>query len=141
MRISGTSTAKNLSPRRVIPVRVLVVDDESLIQWSVCTALASAGFDAVGARTRDEALRIAAEWPPPKVVVLDITPDGDGRELMTDIRSIYPDCHFLVMSTARRAGVTWPQTTGVRIVEKPFDLAELVRLVDAAGQEGSLQGA
>jgi DNA-binding NtrC family response regulator len=118
---------------------VLVVDDEPLIQWSVCTTLASAGFDPVPARTADEARRIAAEWPPPKVVLLDIRPDGEGRELMTEIRQICPDCRFLVMSTVRRAGVTWPQTRGVQCVEKPFDLAELVRLVDAASHEGPLR--
>lgn len=136
MRTSALAPAKNSTSREGIPIRVLVVDDESLIQWSVCTALAAAGFDAVAARTADDARRIAAEWPPPKVVVLDIRPDGDGRELVTDIRKIYPGCRFLVMSTARRAGVIWPQTTGVQSVEKPFDLSEIVRLVDHVVQQG-----
>lgn len=139
MRISALSPAKNSTARGVIPIRVLVVDDEPLIQWSVCTALVAAGFDAVAARTAEEARRCAAEWPPPKVVVLDIHPDGGGRELMTDIRKIYPDCRFLVMSTARRSGDAWPQTNGVQTVEKPFDLAEVVRLVDQAAQQGPPQ--
>jgi len=143
MRISALSPAKNSAAREVIPIRVLVVDDEPLIQWSVCTALAAAGFDAVAARGAEEARRCAAEWPPPKVVVLDIHPDGGGCELMTDIRKIYPDCRFLVMSTARRSGNAWPQTNGVQAVEKPFDLAEVVaqvvRLVDQAVQQGPLQ--
>lgn len=129
MRISALSPAKNSTARGVIPIRVLVVDDEPLIQWSVCTALAAAGFEAIAARTAEEARRCAAEWPPPKVVVLDIRPDGGGHELITDIRKIYPDCRFLVMSTARRSGYAWPETNGVQTVEKPFDLAEVVRLV------------
>ena len=139
MKISALSPAKNFTARGLIPIRVLVIDDEPLIQWSVCTALAAAGFEAVGARSAEEARRFAAEWPPPKVVVLDIRPDGQGRELVTDIRKIYPDCRFLVMSTARRSGVAWPQTSGVQTVEKPFDLAEVVRLVDQAVQQGPLQ--
>jgi two-component system OmpR family response regulator len=119
-------------------VRVLVVDDEALIRWSVCAALTSAGFDVVAAGTADEALAIAAEWPPPKVALLDVQPDGQGRELMAGIRRIYPDCRFLGMSTARRGG-PGSEASGVQTVEKPFDLSELVRLVEeAVRQEATL---
>lgn len=138
MKISALSPAENFTARGLIPIRVLVIDDEPLIQWSVCTALAAAGFEAVGARAAEEAHRLAAEWPPPKVVVLDIHPDGEGCELMADIRRISPNCRFLVMSTARRSGAVWPQTDGVQTVEKPFDLAEVVRLVEQAVQQGPL---
>jgi DNA-binding response OmpR family regulator len=125
---------KNSPPGGELPTRVLVVDHEPLIRWAVCTALAAAGFDAVPAGTRDEARRLAAEWPPPKVALLDIDPDGQGRELLADIAAIYPDCTFVVMSTARRGGLSGVRVEGLRVVEKPFDLGILVAVVAAAGQ-------
>lgn len=139
MRSSAHAAANNFTDRGVIRTRVLVVDDEPLIQWSVCAALAAAGFDAVAARTPDEARRVAAELPAPQVVVLDIHPDGAGRELMADLRQMNPACRFLAMSTARRAGAAWSQLEGVQIVEKPFDLAEVVRLVVDSVEQGPLQ--
>jgi DNA-binding response OmpR family regulator len=117
-----------------VPTRVLVVDHEPLIRWAVCTALAAAGFDAVPAGTRDEARRLAAEWPPPKVALLDIDPDGQGRELLADIAAIYPDCTFVVMSTARRGGLSGVRVEGLRVIEKPFDLGSLVAVVADAAQ-------
>ena len=115
---------KNSPPGGELPTRVLVVDREPLIRWSVCTALASAGFDAVPAATRDDARRLAALWPPPKVVLLDIDPNGQGRELLADIAKIYPDCAFVVMSTARLGGLAGVHVDGLRVIEKPFDLDE-----------------
>lgn len=137
MKIPDRLPAKIAAPREVIPGRVLVVDDETLIRWAVCTALAIAGFDAIGAGTAEEARRVAAEWPPPKVILLEIRPDGGGYELIEEMRRICPDSRFLVMSTVRRSGATWPQAPGVESVEKPFDLAVLVRLVEHAAQQAT----
>jgi DNA-binding NtrC family response regulator len=124
--------------RELVPVRVLVVDDEALIRWSICMALGAAGFDAVAAGSGDEACRLAAEWPPPKVVVLDTPPDGHACELMGRLRRIYPDCRFLIMSTARGTCPTLDDTL-VQMVEKPFDLGEVVRLVGEAVHQQSVR--
>lgn len=121
---------KTPTGRAIVPTRVLVVDDEPLIRWSVCAALAVAGFDAVAAADAAEACRLAAEWPPPKVALLDLRcPDTEGQELVRQIRSVYPDCRFLIMTTAQRGGTSDPTPAGgVEVIEKPFDLG---RLVDA----------
>lgn len=133
MSISIFSPAKRPSDRGLIPTRVLVVDDEPLIGWSICTALATAGFDAVAATTLDEARRLAGEWPPPKVALFDVRPDGGGREAMREIRSIYPTCFVIAMSTAPRERVTWLPQDVTGVIEKPFDIARLVaRVVELA---------
>ena len=98
--------------RAVIPTRVLVVDEEPLIRWAVCSALTAAGFDAVSAADAGEASRLATQWPPPKVVLFDlISSDPSGVDLLFDIRCIYPDCRFVVMTAAadRPPGRTLPQ--------------------------------
>ena len=121
------NTAKKLARRENLPSRVLVLDAEPLVRWSLCTALAHAGLDPVASTTPEEAREVAAEWPPPRVAVLDIHPDDEGRRLVMDLRRIYPDCRIIVLSTERRHDDAW--TCGVRVVHKPFDLAAVVRLV------------
>lgn len=118
-------------PRALVPTRVLVVDEEALIRWSICTALAAEGFDAVAASDPVEALRLASEWPPPKVAVIDSRlPGGDDRDLVSNIRRVYPDCRFLIMTTAQRGNGNGSSTPdGVAIIEKPFDLLTVVRMV------------
>ena len=126
------NTAKKLARRENLPSRVLVLDAEPLVRWSLCTALAHAGFDPVPSTTPEEAREIAAEWPPPRVAVLDIDPDDEGRRLVRDLRRIYPDCRVVVLSTERQHDGAW--TCGARVVHKPFDLGEVVRLVTESAE-------
>lgn len=127
MPLSQLLAGKNPASREVIPTRVLVVDDEALIRWSVCTMLKAAGFDAVAGRSPEEAREIASEWPPPAVALLDVSPDGQGQELIGQLRAIYPTCRFIVMSTAGRTPTS--RIDGVWHIHKPFDLAEVLRVV------------
>jgi two-component system, OmpR family, KDP operon response regulator KdpE len=128
---------KKSAPWGCVPARVLVVDDEPLIRWSICVALTAAGFDADSAATADEARHLAAVGAAPCVVLLDVHPDGQPQPLIDRIRAISPDSRFLVMSTARQTADTLRQFGDVPIVEKPFDLADLVSAVDALARNGS----
>ncbi|MEO5894113.1 MAG: response regulator [Vicinamibacterales bacterium] len=114
--------------RPAVPNRVLVVDDEPLIRWSVCTALEAAGFDAVAAATGSEARQLAIEWPPPRVAVIDLLGDEDTGELLEHVRGIYPECKFILMTTAHHPAQRH-RGRSVEVVEKPFDLDSLVLLV------------
>lgn len=129
MVLSLLPATKKSTSRGLIPVRVLVVDPEPLIRWSICVALSAAGFDADSASTADEARQLAAIGAAPRVVLLDVHPEGRPQPLIDEIRAISPDCRFLVMSTARQTTDTFRQFGGVQIVEKPFDLMKLVSAV------------
>jgi DNA-binding NtrC family response regulator len=123
--------------RGIVPTRVLVIDSEPLIRWSVCAALASAGFDAIAAADAREAARRAAEWPPPRVALIDLrNPDAEGKELLTALRAVYPACRFLIMTTDPRAvGIDAGRADGVDVIEKPFDLTHIVeRIAKLAGE-------
>lgn len=119
---------KTRSAWGIVPPRVLVVDAEPLIRWSLCAALAAAGFEPVVAATRDEARRVALGWPHPVLVLLDLPTDGSGGDLIADVRMVQPDCRFLAMSTARRDRIA---PDGVETIDKPFDLAAVVARVIA----------
>lgn len=130
--------------RGIVPTRVLVIDSEPLIRWSVCAGLAAAGFDAVGAADMQEAARVAAEWPPPRVALIDLrNPDLEGKELLTALRAVYPDCRFLVMTTdARAVGIDAGRACGVDVIAKPFDLTHIVeRIAELAGERSRRENA
>jgi DNA-binding NtrC family response regulator len=114
--------------RPPIPNRVLVVDDEPLIRWSLCTALEAAGFDAVAASSAVEARRLATEWPPPRVAIVDLLNIQDTGDLLDAITRIYPDCRFVVMTTARQYHPRRREDR-IQMIDKPFDLNALVSLV------------
>jgi DNA-binding NtrC family response regulator len=109
---------------------VLVVDDEPLVRWSLTTGLRLAGFDAVPAADVSETLAQAALPPRPAVVLLDVSLwNADPRQVLAEIRSIAPDCRFLILAVEGQA-VALPPWDNVSVVRKPFDLDEVVRLVE-----------
>lgn len=66
--------------------RVLVVDDEPQILRGLVAALRAAGYEPVGAKTGEEAVRVAALGPP-DAVVLDLRlPDISGVEVCRRLR-------------------------------------------------------
>ena len=129
MVISLLPDVKKSAQRGLILARVLVVDDEPLIRWSICFALTAAGFDADSASNAEEARRLVGAGVPPRVVLLDVHPDDQPQPLIDQIREISPCSRFLVMSTARQTTDTLRRFGDVQIVEKPFDLLKLVSAV------------
>src|SRR5690348_4880500 len=62
--------------------RILVVDDEKLISWSLATMLGKNGYLVETAASGDEALAKAASFRP-QLVMLDIClPDANGLDLL-----------------------------------------------------------
>src|SRR5262245_33349402 len=113
--------------------RVLVVDDEPLIRWSVGSALASAGYDVVEAADGAAARRQAADAEL-DFAVLDLRlPDTDGVSLLEQIRQVHPRCRFLIMTAFRTPALASREgLAAVPIVDKPFSIPDLVHTVDDA---------
>jgi len=132
---------KKFAPWGLVPARVLVVDPEPLIRWSICVALSAAGFDADSAATAEEANQMIAMGDAPRVVLLDVHPDRQPQPLIDQIRAGSPGSRFLVMSTARQTTEMLRQLRGVQVVEKPFDLTQLVSVVtELAGDRAPAAG-
>lgn len=119
------------------PLRVLIVDDEALIRWSVAETLADLGLEieqAVDAKSAMAALERAERTF--DVIVLDLRlPDMDDLTLLSTIHRRLPQTPVILMTAfgtpeivaeARALGVT-------DILSKPFELGELGRAVLAAG--------
>ena len=116
---------------KVFP-RVLVVDGEPLVRWSLTTGLRLRGFDAESAGDAAEARTLARQPPRPDVVLLDARLwDADPRQLLDEIREMSPHCRFLILAVAGQEVALAPWD-GVAVIRKPFDLYDVVRLVEEA---------
>lgn len=115
---------------------VLVVDDEPLIRWSLAQTLADLGYFTVEAGDARSALAAATgSTRPIDVVLLDFRlPDSNDLTLLARLRDLIP-CSRIIMMTAFGT----PEMTqaardlgAFEVVGKPFEIAELALLVEAA---------
>src|SRR5262245_1001136 len=120
-------------------LRVLVVEDEALIRWAVTEALTAAGHTVLEASDAATALRVVSEASEPvDAVLLDLRlPDSNDLSLLAAIRRRTPKSAVVMMT----AHGTPDDAVGARalgafaVVEKPFDVQEIERLVVAAWRE------
>ena len=112
---------------------LLVVEDARDVRQIVRKVLTSAGYRVVTATGGEEALAICAGWQGPlHLVVSDvIMPEMSGRQFVERLRESRPAIRVLYVSgytdeVLSREGVL---EAGVRLLRKPFALAELQRQV------------
>ncbi len=107
--------------------RILVVDDERMIRWSIQQALSKDGHSVSTVETGEEALAQAGDEMP-DLVFLDITLPGiDGIEVLRRLKSIDPSA-TVVMVTATddlKTAVEAMRLGAYDYVSKPFDLDRL----------------
>ena len=79
--------------------KILVVDDEKMIRWSLGEALRGWGYEPVEAETASAALA-AFDAESPAAILLDINlPDGSGLDVLRQIRHRQPEA-VAIMITA-----------------------------------------
>ncbi len=131
-------SSRNLG-RDKAKLKIIVVDDESLIAETLAEILKEEGFDVQAVTAGESALELAADFVPDIVLSDVIMPDMTGFELGVKIRSIVPRCKILLFSgqaatvdlleRARKQGHPF------EILAKPIRPEALVGLVrKASGQ-------
>jgi DNA-binding NtrC family response regulator len=131
-------------PREKKPAghRVLVVDDEALIRWSVSETLTDRGYDVVETGDAKGARSVLADGGF-DVVVLDYRlPDSDDLSLLACIRRSSPGTQVIMMTAFGSPDVVRGalELGAYRVVSKPFEMdaiAELVAQASAAGPRGT----
>lgn len=120
-------------------LRILVVDDEPLIRWSLSQALEECGFDVrVAPDGRTALAALADDASPPDVVLLDyMLPDSNGLSLFERIRDLMPAGRVILMTAYGSPEVIDKalQLGVYRVVSKPFevpDIASMIRHASAA---------
>ena len=114
--------------------RILVVDDEYLIRWSLQQNLVEQGYDVLLAASAEEGLALM-EREEPDLVLLDIQlPGMSGMDLLLGIKEQRPDC-AVVMVTATSdlsVAVKAMKDGAFDYIPKPFNLDEVKLVVDKA---------
>jgi len=112
--------------------RVLIVDDEGLVRWSVAEALKARGFDVEEAVDAASAMQtFDADCD---LVLLDLhLPDAMDLRVLSFIRRTCASVPVIVMTAfATREVAEDVAALGASIVTKPFDLDDLTHAVEHA---------
>src|SRR5437763_1131407 len=122
-----TATRKREATLKNYKDKILVVDDEKMIRWSLGEALRGWGFEPIEAETGSGALA-AFEAESPAAILLDINlPDASGLEVLRKIRQRQPDAVAIMIT----ANVLVDETIGALrggaydFIGKPINLEEL----------------
>ncbi|MCZ7595211.1 MAG: response regulator [Hyphomicrobium sp.] len=113
--------------------RALVVDDEAAILRFLKPALEANGYEVAAAMTVGEALKGIAKQAP-DVVVLDLgLPDGDGKDVIRQVRQ-WSDVSIIVLSAREREAekIEALDLGADDFVNKPFGMGELMARLRAA---------
>jgi DNA-binding NtrC family response regulator len=115
-----------MRPPSFPPRRLLVVDEDDLLRWSLREKFHAAGWEVVDARSGFAALD-AAEGSPLDVALVAVTlPDLDGAALASQLAATHPRCRVVLMSSAEPPEALPSLPGGFPALEKPFDLDALV---------------
>ena len=121
------------SSTAVEPLRILVVEDESLIRWAVAQTLTDAGHTVLEAPDAATALRAVSQTSEPfDVVLLDFRlPDSDDLSLVKRIREQTPASAIVMMTAFGTPQMTEnAKILGVYdVVDKPFDVGVLEEVI------------
>jgi two-component system response regulator AtoC len=136
----GTDSRRSIDAERKISasrgeihvLRILIVDDEPLIRWSLAETLTTAGHVVEEAGSARQTLQALAAGPAPDVVLLDFRmADSNDLKLLEAIRRTRPDTAVIMMTAfgtpemiadAERLGA-------YRVLSKPIDMTDLDALV------------
>ena len=114
--------------------RVLVVDDEKLIRWSVAERLQRGGYEVLSAESGEQALEMLAATPP-ELMLLDVRLPGiDGVETLQRALSLHPDLAVLMMSAHSTVDIAVDAMKhgAVDFLVKPFPFQALDAAVERA---------
>ncbi len=121
--------------------RILVVDDEFLIRWSLQQDLAKEDYEVITAESGEEALRLAEEQTP-DLVLLDIhLPGIDGIRVLEKLKSANPELPVIMITAFGmvETAVAAMKLGAFDYIAKPFNLDDVRLTVRKATENARLK--
>jgi len=116
-----------------LPLRVLVVEDELLIRWSIAETLARAGHVVIEAEDGATAVRALTEAVEPvDAIVLDYRlPDSNDLALLATLRRLSPGSAVILMTAFGTPEVAQGalELGAYQVLHKPFEMHDLESLL------------
>jgi DNA-binding NtrC family response regulator len=131
-------STSSVAPKPAKP-QVLVVDDDITMRGILSETLVARGYEVCVA-PRVEDVRAFYDAIHPRVVLLDwILPDGDGLQLLPEIKRQWPGTEVIMMTGygAEEIAQRAEQLGAFYFLKKPFPLDALVAAVRSACQQSS----
>ncbi len=121
--------------------KILVVDDEHLIRWTLEQHLGKEGYDVYTAEDGEKALQMAADLTPELVLLDNQLPGIQGIEVLGKIKEIDKDI-IVIMITAHgllETAVKAMKLGAYDYISKPFNLDEITLTIRKALETVSLR--
>ncbi|MCR2044923.1 sigma-54-dependent transcriptional regulator [Anaerosalibacter massiliensis] len=117
-------------------MKILIIDDEESIRFSLKVSLGKLGFESLVAETGEEGLELFKSHSP-KLAIVDIKLPGiDGIEVLKRIKKVDPDCIVIMITylSEVRLAVKSMKIGAYDYFMKPFSLAEINNAVKKAAR-------
>ncbi|SMF06065.1 sigma-54-dependent transcriptional regulator [Pseudobacteriovorax antillogorgiicola] len=121
--------------------KVLIVDDEEILAWSIETELKAHGADVHAANSLRTAIE-AFNRVNPDVAICDLRlPDGNGMELLKKWRHEKPDMPVILITAhgAVESAIDALRLGAFDYLQKPFDMKSLIASVKRASELSMLR--
>ncbi len=124
-----------------MPQKILVIDDEKLIRWTLEQHLAKEGYDVVTADTAEKGLELISEDEPDLILLDNRLPEMTGLELLEKLHAQERGL-MVIMITAYgmvETAVKAMKFGAYDYISKPFNLEEITFVIKKALEAGSLR--
>ncbi len=111
----------------------LVIDDDEAVVWVIKKALLPLGYNIVTKNDINSGLKALRKSH--QVVLLDLVlPDGNGLDVLSEIKSRHPDSTVIIITAHGRmeSAINAMKLGAYDYLEKPFDIEELKIVIDRA---------
>ncbi len=121
--------------------KILVIDDEKLIRWTLEQHLVKEGYDVTTADSAEKGLELMAEDMPDLVLLDNRLPEMSGLELLEKL-NVHERGLMVIMITAYgmvETAVKAMKHGAYDYISKPFNLEEITFVIKKALEAGSLR--
>ncbi len=113
--------------------RIMIVDDDTSLRTALFRALDRKGFQVITSSSMKEAIQLGQSERPADLVLVDLRlPDGDGIDLMTELKRNNPATQFIVLTGfgTIESAIRATKSGAEHFITKPFELDEVLNLID-----------